>query len=1031
VIIDSLDIYGFGKLENTQLKLGQGINLIEGLNEAGKSTVMAFIRSVLFGFAGRRTNQERFEPIHGGKFGGVINFLGQNGQIYRVERVYQQKAVGDVRIYLPNGSTANEEYLETLIGKINERVYRQIFSFSLTELQQLESLQDEQINDFIYHAGTGAAKQILKMKQFIEQKQQSLFKNSGRKPEINLLLAELESVSKSQDALKQKNAQHQSVVEEIQQLSKQLSTTEQNLTFNKSELDWLQRVDHYYQPFKEIIGIEKQLSGYPSDLQFPDNGLSRLEQIAERLSELEVEYRYVSEKEQQLREEQAALNYDSFFEENAERITNIRDQLSFYQEQIKQNSTLKIEETALNDRLAENLSLLGQPFTVETVRKIDISLADKQFLQELNGQITAIEKQHDQLGKELELQGKRSLEIKRNLQKISEQPDSSTSPEIEQVYLKVKDLWQRILEQSWQKNNFQQQQVNISYQIKVLQSSNPLSRLLIGVMIGLIFLTSGILSYLQLWGYAGLLLAFAIFASLLAVFKNPSNKSLARSLKHSRKQISLQLQSVDDQLTELKTAILGLIQPLGFTTIDESVMRKLAELRERQMIEKQSSKETALRRKDYLQELQAIEDERRILSAEKETLAEKLVEKKKILADWLTSNYLRKDLSPMIVFETIALIQSTKDLIAKVHNSLAKMTAVNQNIGEYEQQLMELTNGKKHFSGKTVEAVYWLNEQLKHNQALSSRLINIQGQLADLVDEKNKITQRIDIENSKFQELLLYAKSQDKEDFYRQAKRYADFLELNTQLAQLNLSIQNGCRSDQEYQKLRSSLNAADKQELVDNIAGLSRAISADEQSIKELSEKKGSLQNQLKRMEEDFTLSELNQEYVKLQADLKNKVKNYTAISLAQSALSQTMRVYENEKQPRVIKRAAQYFQQMTGNNYHKIVAPMGSPEIEVERADGVRFLPNHLSRGTVEQLFIAMRFALVEEFSQQVPLPVILDDVLVNFDERRLGFALQALNALATTNQIIFFTCHQHIAKKLTELNNDFTHLILDSSI
>jgi len=147
------------------------------------------------------------------------------------------------------------------------------------------------------------------------------------------------------------------------------------------------------------------------------------------------------------------------------------------------------------------------------------------------------------------------------------------------------------------------------------------------------------------------------------------------------------------------------------------------------MIEKQSSKETALRRKDYLQELQAIEDERRILSAEKETLAEKLVEKKKILADWLTSNYLRKDLSPMIVFETIALIQSTKDLIAKVHNSLAKMTAVNQNIGEYEQQLMELTNGKKHFSGKTVEAVYWLNEQLKHNQALSSRLINIQGQL--------------------------------------------------------------------------------------------------------------------------------------------------------------------------------------------------------------------------------------------------------------------------------------------------------------
>ena len=56
-------------------------------------------------------------------------------------------------------------------------------------------------------------------------------------------------------------------------------------------------------------------------------------------------------------------------------------------------------------------------------------------------------------------------------------------------------------------------------------------------------------------------------------------------------------------------------------------------------------------------------------------------------------------------------------------------------------------------------------------------------------------------------------------------------------------------------------------------------------------------------------------------------------------------------------------------------------------------------------------MRFALIQEFSKHaVPLPVIMDDTFVNFDETRLKNTVRALENLSETNQVLLFTCHKH---------------------
>lgn len=68
-------------------------------------------------------------------------------------------------------------------------------------------------------------------------------------------------------------------------------------------------------------------------------------------------------------------------------------------------------------------------------------------------------------------------------------------------------------------------------------------------------------------------------------------------------------------------------------------------------------------------------------------------------------------------------------------------------------------------------------------------------------------------------------------------------------------------------------------------------------------------------------------------------------------------------------------------------------------------------MSRGTREQLYLAMRFGLIEEYeSRAEPLPVIMDDVFVNFDDDRKPRVVEILSEFAKDRQVLLLTCHRH---------------------
>ena len=90
--------------------------------------------------------------------------------------------------------------------------------------------------------------------------------------------------------------------------------------------------------------------------------------------------------------------------------------------------------------------------------------------------------------------------------------------------------------------------------------------------------------------------------------------------------------------------------------------------------------------------------------------------------------------------------------------------------------------------------------------------------------------------------------------------------------------------------------------------------------------------------------------------------------------------------------------------------MAPLGEDIRGVVRRDGVEVGIPGLSRGTSEQLYLALRFGLVQHFVETSgePLPIVMDDILVNFDEDRAARAARSIEELSKTCQVIYFTCH-----------------------
>lgn len=132
-------------------------------------------------------------------------------------------------------------------------------------------------------------------------------------------------------------------------------------------------------------------------------------------------------------------------------------------------------------------------------------------------------------------------------------------------------------------------------------------------------------------------------------------------------------------------------------------------------------------------------------------------------------------------------------------------------------------------------------------------------------------------------------------------------------------------------------------------------------------------------------------------------------AIETALDALKKANARLQERFSPELNARAGRWMERLTGGNYQSVTLDR-TLQASVEERDGVIPRPLlALSQGTVDQLYLAVRLAICEMvLPGDEPCPLVLDDALANFDDKRLALALDALCELARERQVLLFTCH-----------------------
>jgi uncharacterized protein YhaN len=119
------------------------------------------------------------------------------------------------------------------------------------------------------------------------------------------------------------------------------------------------------------------------------------------------------------------------------------------------------------------------------------------------------------------------------------------------------------------------------------------------------------------------------------------------------------------------------------------------------------------------------------------------------------------------------------------------------------------------------------------------------------------------------------------------------------------------------------------------------------------------------------------------------------------------------------VLEEASEAFARVTAGAYERILQDEDRENLIVLDRYAQHRRPEELSRGTAEQLYLCLRLGLASEFARRsVALPLIMDDVLVNFDPQRARGVAEELARFSRQHQVLIFTCHPETAQLFAEV-------------
>jgi len=215
-------------------------------------------------------------------------------------------------------------------------------------------------------------------------------------------------------------------------------------------------------------------------------------------------------------------------------------------------------------------------------------------------------------------------------------------------------------------------------------------------------------------------------------------------------------------------------------------------------------------------------------------------------------------------------------------------------------------------------------------------------------------------------------------------------------------------------------LNIGSQSVWTGEIALLEEELSSVEARFAQANRSYGVVQKELEEVFESTRIEELDEKIGALKCAAVEAGERWRRAALARELLRRALEKYTRERQPGVLKEASRLFCLVTGGRYPRVIQKPGEEGISVERADGAYLNVNELSRGTMEELYLCLRLGLASDFATRgTNLPLLADDVFVNFDPERCQAMMGAVASYAAKGQALLLTCHPETSRRILEVD------------
>ncbi len=1024
IYIDGFGIYRDQKIIN----IPDGVILFIGKNEGGKTTLMEFIRTVLFGFPVPKV-RNNYPPLRGGKHGGSIRLLTKTGQAIGIQRFGKIPT-----LYYEDGRSENIEPSGKLFN-IDRRTFEKIFAVGLGDLQGLGILSEDGVKGRIFSASAGiGAKSIPNIMNNIKTTLESLLK-SGRaiNPEINRIVKESNEIDVKIRELQQDSKNYGELQKRLAELNEQIEENQREVSSMRKRVNKIELIEQARKIWVELIESKDKLDELEFASNFPTKGLERFESLKETINNDRLNLNEMKRKVEQMQTNLQNIKVDEKVINNRTSIELLLKEREKLMSAIEDFPVVERQRKDQEDKFIKELKNLGTNWDKKRLSEVDTSIQTQNKAKNFEHKIESALRMNEQAKINLQNRQNNEKNAKIILDEAQKALESFEKPDITEKaeIRKQKDVIQKIRSLFYQKDNLNTQlnakRDSFNREHEHLNSLTtresqlfyiPLWTWIATVLIGFILIVLSVIMKSYLFAVIMLLVVIVCLFGLYAVKKHQTKSKnrideeiqrqndIINRISEDIKSMEVGIKRISDEINEQAKSI-GLTELNYVGGIDE-IERKLDQMEEKihELDRLEADKKNAER--NYQIAVKDTEEARRSLESTEKEL-ESLIDEWR---QWITSKGFEPNTSPSEFGVILKAIENAQETENSLQDLSARIEKINDYIAEKRRDISNVLEacgipGKSSEVG--ISEIDILEGALKTALENQKKNDDLKEKIKDSIGEINKLNAKIANLKKEIDDLMEKAKAKDEDEFRYIAESHNKWLDYRTKYETNKRNLISLIGNEEAVKSIETELMETDSFSLLLEKNKLEQKINEIDEEIRRDIDERGRLKEKIDQILQEEELSKLLFDQKALREQLSSSVKKWATLVILQSLIKQTREKYERERQPKVIQEASEYIKIITDKNY-RLMMPTGENNVEIENTDTMERKDEICwSGGLADQVYLAVRFGLAKDFSEHSePLPIILDDIFVRFDDgRQLGTAKVILD-VAKNHQIFIFSCH-----------------------